>query len=227
MSDVDALQQEFSDFSYAVSHDLNAPFRHIKSFTQLLLDEFEPTQLTEDQKEYAAFIVRGVDRMQTMLEGLVDFSRLNTTAKPFKDVDVNEVLKESTRLFQERVSQEGGMINLVGNLSSMQGDADQLQIAFNALLDNAFKFRHPQRPLEIRIQSENNTITFQDNGIGIAVSQPEEAFKPLKQLQHMDEYPGVGMGLALVKKIIQRHSGTTDLISDGETGTSVVISFSS
>ena len=72
MSDVDTLQQKFTDFSYAVSHDLNAPFRHIKSFTQLLLDDFKSVQLREDQKEYAAFIIRDVDRMQTMLERLMD-----------------------------------------------------------------------------------------------------------------------------------------------------------
>ena len=83
---------------------------------------------------------------------------------------MNEVLKESINLFQECVSQEGGMISTVGNLPSMQGDVSQLQVAFNALLDNALKFRHPQCSLEIRIQAENNSITFQDNGIGIAVS---------------------------------------------------------
>lgn len=200
-----AIAQEYKDYAYIVSHDLSAPARAIVEFSQLLQNE-ESGSLTEDAKLYLTMVMENGKKLQSMLAALLAYSRVDTSAKLPTSVDTQQIIEECCAA----LPQQGIKIDCQ-NLPILQADVDQVRQLFTALIGNSIKFIAPGQSPHIKILSrpEEQTWHFivEDNGIGINPKFHERIFQVFQRLHTDNEYPGVGMGLALAKKIVTRHGG--------------------
>jgi light-regulated signal transduction histidine kinase (bacteriophytochrome) len=205
-----AIQEEFKQYAYSVSHDVSAPVRAMVEFSKLLSSE-EANALSPDGKEYLALIIENGYKLQTMMDGLLQYSRLNTLAKPFETVDLNFIASSVLTELEEQITNSHAVID-IKKLPIVDADPEQMRKLFYALIDNAIKFHAsgniPAIHISVEKQQTNWIISVADNGIGIAPRNYETIFQIFKRLHTDDEYPGVGIGLALAKKIVERHGGT-------------------
>jgi PAS domain S-box-containing protein len=204
--------KELQDFAYIASHDLREPLRKISSFGSLIQDSLKG-KLDEDQQENLEFMINGAQRMQDMIDDLLTYSRLTTSAKPPQRVDLNEVIEDLKKLeLATLLDETQGTIHVPEPLLPVQADPFQMHQLFQNLLGNGLKFHKEGIPPEITIrarQVENNMIRIEveDNGIGIAEEYHEQVFVMFKRLHSREQYEGTGIGLAVCKKIVERHRG--------------------
>jgi light-regulated signal transduction histidine kinase (bacteriophytochrome) len=200
---------ELEQFAYVASHDLQEPLRMVASFTQLLAKRYR-TKLDADADEFIGFAVDGARRMQLLLNDLLAYSRVGTRGKLFEPTDCNEVLQEALANLTTAIEESDAAVN-AGPLPKVAGDEVQLLQLFQNLISNALKFHNPGQPPQIRISAQregsNWVFTVRDNGIGIAPEHQDRIFLIFQRLHQRHEYPGTGIGLALCKKIIERHGG--------------------
>lgn len=208
-SEAQAIAKEFNSFTYIISHDLNAPLRAIVEFSKLLTLE-HGSKLDEEGNQYIDIIRQSGEKLQSMVGGLLEYSRLNTALQPFRSVDCAHIVASCRTQIQEKLEATGGTLEC-GELPCVSADAAQLEKLFLALLDNAVKFCAPDRPPLIHITAELHAgvwkFTVKDNGIGIEEEFQPSVFLVFKKLHRDDEYPGIGMGLAMAKKIVEIHGG--------------------
>ena len=149
--------------------------------------------------------------MQSLIQDLLQFSRLETRALPLMPTDAAEAVADALRLLEAALREAGGTVD-VGDLPMVLADRQQLEQVFANLIGNAIKYRRPDVPLEVGISAErmNGMVEFavQDNGIGIEAEYFDRIFVMFQRLHTNDEYAGTGIGLAVVKKIVERHGGT-------------------
>ena len=216
--------KELQDFAYIASHDLREPLRKISSFGTLLQDSLEG-KLDEDQQENFEFMIEGAKRMQTMIDDLLTYSRLTTRAKPPERVDLNEVMKDLRSLeLATRLDETKGIIHVPEPLPSIQGDPSQMHQLLQNLIGNGLKFHQEGIPPEITVRAheiENDMVRMevQDNGIGIDEKYYEQIFTMFKRLNSRAHYEGTGIGLAVCKKIVNRHGGEIGVESTPGEGT--------
>lgn len=219
-TEAEEIAAEFKDYAYSVSHDLSAPVRAMVEFSNMLAQEHS-VGLRPETKEYLEIIVDNGRKLQSMMDGLLAFSRLNTMAHPLLRVDCNAVLTASIEMLQAKIHATGAEIE-VGQLPAVVGDEPQLVQLFAALLDNALTFRPPGRMPVITVSAEQADgmwkLIVADNGIGIAERYHQRIFRFFQRLHTDEEYPGVGMGLSLARKIVQRHGGTIGCDSQYQNG---------
>jgi len=200
---------ELEQFAYVASHDLQEPLRMVASFTQLLAKRYR-TKLDADADEFIGFAVDGARRMQLLLNDLLAYSRVGTRGKLFEPTDCNEVLQEALANLTAAIEESDAAVN-AGPLPKVAGDEVQLLQLFQNLISNALKFHNPGQPPQIRISAQregsNWVFTVRDNGIGIAPEHQDRIFLIFQRLHQRHEYPGTGIGLALCKKIVERHGG--------------------
>jgi len=190
------------------SHDLQEPLRMVSSFTQLLERRYKD-RLDADADDYIGFIVDGSHRMKNLIDDLLAFSRLKTEAKPFELVklgaSVNEVLsnlKPSIEEFDAEITRDA--------LPSVIGDPSQIKQLFQNLISNAIKFHGDEIPkihISIGELVSQWQIGISDNGIGIDPKHQKKVFKIFNRLHTREEYDGTGIGLAICKRIVERHGG--------------------
>ena len=198
---------ELASFASVASHDLAQPLQKIYGFAQLLQDEG-----LEDPNAsgYLAKIVAGCERMGTLIQELLAYSRLTSEAHPFEEVDLGEVLREVLELFDHEVSDARAEVR-VDALPTVLGDRIQLLQLFQNLVGNALTYVAPGVPPEIHVHSARGEGAWQvavdDNGIGIDPADRERAFTMFERLVSYDEYAGTGIGLAVCAKIVERHGG--------------------
>lgn len=203
--------QELEQFAYVSSHDLQEPLRTIASFTQLLEKRYKG-KLDSDADEFIDYVVEAAIRMKTQIEGLLEYSRVGTKGKEFKPVDMNLILDQTINAINTLIKESNAKI-IYNELPSVMGDHGQLQRVFQNLISNAIKFRKCEESPKIHISShkaENaNEYVFsiQDNGIGIEEQYFERIFTIFQRLHTIEEYHGTGIGLSIVKRIIERHGG--------------------
>ena len=211
----DAIAKEFRDFAYSVSHDLGAPARAVVEFSKLLKDE-QPNALTEDGKLYLSLIISNGEKLQQMLAGLLDYSRLNTLAKTLSVVDCNVLLEHCQVVLKEKIKEKRAVLE-IDPLPHVKADAEQLIQLFLALLDNALTYHLPVEAPHIQLSAmeEDNGWRFsiRDDGIGIEPSFHKQIFDAFQRLHNEEEYSGIGMGLALAQKIANRHDSRIDVDS--------------
>lgn len=204
------LEREYAEYCYVVSHDFNAPFRHIDGFSKLIMDR-HGASFDEKTRQHFNYIQKAAEQCQAMITSLLAFSRLNTLAALFEPVDCQQLLKGvCERVAMKHPYQEPEII--YKDLPSIEGDKRQLEQLFTQLLENAVAFQPPGQQPKISIEATQQKDAWQfivrDNGIGIEPKMQDKIFMPLRRAVDADSYKGQGMGLALAQKIVKRHGGT-------------------
>jgi light-regulated signal transduction histidine kinase (bacteriophytochrome) len=213
--------RDLEQFAYVASHDLQEPLRKVASFCQLLQRRYAG-QLDERADQYILFAVDGAQRMQRLINDLLAFSRIGRITTGFTEVDLDQVVTDSAAQLNWRREQVEGEITWSG-LPTVRGEEPLLSALFTNLISNSLKFRHPDRPPRVRLAAERVgdewQISCSDNGIGIQPEYADKIFVIFQRLHPKDEYPGTGIGLAIVKKIIEYHGGRVWLDPDHREGT--------
>jgi len=203
--------EELQQFAYVSSHDLQEPLRTIASFTQLMQKRYNG-KFDEDADEFMDYIVEAAVRMKQQIQDLLDYSRAATGNEEFKLVDINNLLNQTIKSLNTSIKESNAKITY-DELPNVMGDLRQLERIFHNLISNAIKFRKIEEPLKINIsayKSENGyeyVFSIQDNGIGIEEQYVERIFTIFQRLHTMDVYEGTGIGLSIVKRIVERHNG--------------------
>jgi PAS domain S-box-containing protein len=199
---------ELEQFAYVISHDLQEPLRMVSSYTQLLAKRYSD-KLDNDADEFIAYAVDGTKRMQSLLHDLLEYSRVGTRGKPFSLVNCQHIIEQAIANLKIAIEECGASVSY-DVLPTIMGDEGQLVRLFQNLIGNAIKFRREEAPqVHISAKRMNNIVTFsvKDNGIGIDPQHSQSIFEILRRLHTIEEYPGTGMGLAICKKIVERHGG--------------------
>ena len=224
VSKLEDANRELKDFVYIASHDLREPLRKIYSFGELLKDSLWE-KLDGDDKENLEFMIDGASRMTAMIEGLLTYSRVGTKGKQFGTVDLNEVVEQLQQLELAKLLEEtGGTIEVPLPLPIVEADTVQMRQLLQNLIANGIKYRRKEVQPQIVISAENTDgdkvrIKVKDNGIGIDEKYHEDIFKMFRRLHSREEYGGTGIGLAVCKKIMDRHNGQIGVESNPGEGT--------
>ncbi|MDY0018133.1 MAG: ATP-binding protein [Candidatus Delongbacteria bacterium] len=214
-----ASNKELEQFAYIASHDLQEPLRIISSFAQLL-DIKHSHRLNDDAKEYISYIVTGAKRMQNLIKGLLEYSRINSKVKPRTFCNLSEPLKYALFNLNLIISETRPKI-IINELPEVIVEPDQITHVFQNLIGNAIKFKKEDEKCIIEIGSEKNIsknewiVYVKDNGIGIEERDFDKAFVIFKRLAAAAKKPGDGIGLALCKRIIEKLGGKIWVESEG------------
>ena len=199
---------ELEQFAYVATHDLQEPLRAVASCVQLLQKRYEG-QLDEKAQEFITHAVDGTKRMQTLINDLLAYSRISTDAQVFASTNCEMALQEALANLMVAISESGAVVTQDA-LPMVSGDATQLTQLFQNLVGNALKFRG-ERPPEIHIRAVRNNgdwrFSVADNGIGMEPQYFERVFLVFQRLHTRKEYQGTGIGLAICKKVVERHGG--------------------
>jgi len=208
-ADLARSNEELQRFAYVASHDLQEPLRSIVSFSQLLERRYRG-QLGEDADEYIQFIVDGGRRMQSLILDLLQVSRVETQARPPELTDAGRVAADALTLLNGQVRSAGATVT-IDPLPMVMTDGAQLEQVFVNLVGNAVKYRREGVPPVVRISARRTgrlvEFAVQDNGIGIEAEYFARIFEMFRRLHTREKYDGTGIGLAVMKKIVERHGG--------------------
>jgi len=208
---VEALElsnRDLEQFAYVASHDLQEPLRMVSSFTQLLAKRYQG-KLDKDADDFIDYIVAGAKRMQTLINDLLTYSRVDTRGESFKPMDSEATFSQATANLKVAIEEAEAVITH-DPLPPLIADNSQIVQLFQNLLGNAIKFHGKEPPrIHVSARQENNewVFSFRDNGIGIAPEYFDRVFVIFQRLHSREEYPGTGTGLAICKRIVERHGG--------------------
>ena len=207
-SEMQRSNTELEQFAYVISHDLQEPLRMVSSYTQLLGRRYHG-KLDADADEFITYAVDGANRMQALLQDLLDYSRVGTRGKPFKLTCCKDVLEQVMANLKIAIEESEALVSH-GPLPTIMADEGQLIQLLQNLIGNAVKF-HGQEPPRVHVSAERKynvwVFSVRDNGIGIDSQHAQGIFEIFRRLHTREEYPGTGMGLAICKKIVERHDG--------------------
>lgn len=208
-NELENSNRELQEFAFIASHDLREPLRKIIAFSRLLQGEDYGT-FTAEGKEYSGYVVDAAERMRTLLDSLLSYSRVTSMANSFEKTDLNALIEDVCADLQLTVEENQAEITVLP-LMSIEVDASQMRQVMQNLIGNAIKYRQTDQAPKIVISGEQQELkyllTIQDNGIGFESEYAEQIFEVFKRLHGRDQYPGTGMGLAICRKIIIRHQG--------------------
>lgn len=212
---------ELERFAHIAAHDLQEPLRSVSSYAQLLSRRYKG-RLDADADDFIGYMVGGVERMQALMNDLVSYSRLQPQGRPFAPVDTGKAVEAALSNLHAAIAESGGTVSC-GPLPTVAGDEMQLMELFQNLVGNALKFRHPDVPPVVRIGAEQRDgdwlFSVADNGIGIAPEYHEHIFTIFERLHTQETYPGTGIGLAICRRVVERHGGRVWVESEPGAGT--------
>ncbi|WP_415378555.1 sensor histidine kinase [Halosimplex sp. TS25] len=221
---LEASNERLEQFAYAASHDLQEPLRMITSYL-MLIEQRYGDELDEDGEEFLEFAVDGADRMKAMIDGLLEYSRVETQGDPFTAVDLDAVFDDVLVDLQVQTEESGAEIT-AESLPTVEGDPAQLRQVFQNLLSNAVEYSGDAPP-RIHVAAERRgaawTVSVSDEGVGIESDATDEIFEVFRRLHGRDEHAGTGIGLALCRRIVERHGG--DIWVESEPGEGSTFSF--
>ena len=214
---------DLEQFAYVASHDLQEPLRMVASYTQLLGRRYRG-KLDQDADDFIAFAVDGAQRMQALINDLLAYSRVGTREIHLDHIHTRQLVEEVVR---DLSPDDSGTVT-IDDLPAVEADPVQLRQLFQNLIANAIKFHRPSEQPRVRVfgrrDGASSVISVQDNGIGIEPQYMERIFTLFQRLHTREEYPGTGIGLAICKKVVERHGGT--MWVESEPGHGSTFSFS-
>jgi len=222
--------QELQDFAYVASHDLQEPLRKIQAFGTILQDEYAET--LGEGGDYLVRMRSAAARMSTLIEDLLAFSRVTTHAKEHAEIDLTTIIGEVLEDLEARIGDTHGTVS-VGKLPKIHADPMQMRQLFQNLIGNALKFHRPDIPPNVIIEStiikptSNSNGTYEirvsDNGVGFDEKYLDRIFAVFQRLHGRDSYEGTGIGLAVCRKIVERHNGEITATSTPGKGSTFII----
>lgn len=213
---------ELEQFAYIASHDLQEPLRMVASYTELLSERYRG-KLDEKADKYIYYAVDGARRMQQLVADLLAYSRVGSQGKPLLPVDASAALHSVLHVMDGSIRKAEAVVTEPQPLPKVLADEGQLRQLFQNLIGNAIKFRGAEAPrVEVtwKIARDHYQFTVKDNGIGIDMQYAERVFQMFQRLHERTKYEGSGIGLAIVKRIVERHGGTIWFDSVPGSGTS-------
>jgi signal transduction histidine kinase len=220
--------RELQDFAFVASHDLQEPLRKIRAFGDRL-QQYYGEKLGDQGNDYIKRMQMASERMSRLINDLLSFSRITTKAKPFLPVSLNKVAEEAVEDLEVAIEEAHATVT-IGALPEIDADFFQIKQLFQNLIANAIKFRRPGVPPVItvtadpqRIDDENITIRFKDNGIGFDEIFLDRIFLPFQRLHSKSEYSGTGIGLAICRRVAERHGGSLTAISKPDVGSTFIV----
>ncbi len=209
IEELERSNYELQQFAYVASHDLQEPLRMISSYLQLIERRYMD-KLDNDANDFIKFAVDGANRLQSLIVGLLEFSRIKTSGKEFREVDVNRILNKVLTDIELQVNESGAVIERE-KMPVINGDEAQIFRLFQNIIQNGIKFRREGVKPHITISFEKSgkeyIFIIKDNGIGIEEQYFERIFIIFQRLHTREEYPGTGIGLSICKRIVERHGG--------------------
>ncbi|WP_293032341.1 PAS domain S-box protein [Natronococcus sp.] len=216
--------ERLEQFAYAASHDLQEPLRMVTNYLQLLEQRYGD-DLDKDADEFIDYAVDGAERMREMIDGLLKYARVETRGDPLESVELNEVLDDVLTDLQLQIEESDARIE-VGSLPQVNGDEGQLRQVFQNLVTNAIEYSGDE-PTQVAVSAERNgsmwCISVHDEGIGIDSDDTDRVFEVFQHLHSREESEGTGIGLALCRRIVERHGG--EIWVESEPGEGSTFSF--
>jgi PAS domain S-box-containing protein len=206
--ELERSNRELEQFAYVASHDLQEPLRIVSSYVQLLARRYEG-RLDEDADEFIGYAVEGANRMKSLINDLLAYSRVGTRGREFAPVSMQEILERTLHNLQLAIQDSAATITH-DDLPVVLADNVQMTQLLQNLIANAIKFRGPNPPrvhIGVRREEQHWVFFVRDHGIGIDPQYAERIFVIFQRLHNRDEYPGTGIGLAICRKIVERHGG--------------------
>ena len=223
LTELQRSNEDLEQFAYAVSHDLQAPLRKITTFADIIKDSTE-SQLSPDMVDALNRMQHSSGRMVQLIQGLLGYSRVTTREQPHEQLDLNETVKGVLSDLEAALHETGGTVN-VEPLPEIAADPTQMRQLFQNLIGNALKFHKPGVAPVVSVAStllpagEENSVAsceimVEDDGIGFPQEDAERIFGVFQTLNAPQDYPGTGIGLAICRKIVERHGGTLNAVSE-------------
>jgi light-regulated signal transduction histidine kinase (bacteriophytochrome) len=236
--DLERSNRDLLDFANIASHDLQEPLRKISTFSDMLQIRYEDS-LDERAKDYIDRIQASAKRMQSFIIALLSYSRLSTQGKSKEIVDLNEIARNVLSDLDMQIERSEAEIQ-VSELPLVKADPVQMHQLFLNMINNSLKFRKPEMPVEIKVRGKTVVgasfehsgnsfeagyfeISFSDNGIGFDEKYLDRIYQPFQRLHRFDKYEGTGMGLAICRKIIERHNGEIEAHSTPGEGATFIV----
>ena len=217
--------RDLQEFAYIASHDLQEPLRKVLAFGDRLASKYGDL-LDDTGRDYLKRMRDASQRMQTLINDLLSFSRVSTRAQPFTQVDLNALALEVVSDLEYQIDRTHGYV-MIEKLPVIEADPTQMHQLFQNLITNALKFHRDDKPPTIQVSSQvlDGKCQFQvkDNGIGFEIQYLDRIFKPFQRLHNRQEYEGSGMGLAICRRIVERHSGEITASSTPGEGSTFII----
>ncbi len=226
ISDMKGIEEELArsnadleQFAYVVSHDLRQPLRMVNSYVQMLQRRLEG-QLDGDTRQMMQFAIDGAARMDQMLLALLDYSRVGRKGQPIAELESQAVQDEALHFLQPLLEEAGAKLEIEGEWPALMASRDEMTRLLQNLIGNALKYRLAERPLVVQLRGERRGEHWRccivDNGIGIPPEQIPRLFQIFQRLHSREQYEGNGIGLALCRRIVERHGGSIWVESAGE-----------
>jgi light-regulated signal transduction histidine kinase (bacteriophytochrome) len=208
LADLDRSNKELEQFAYVASHDLQEPLRMVSSYTQLLARRYKG-RLDADADDFIAYAVDGAYRMQRLINDLLAYSRVGTRGKEFEPTDCSAFFDQAVANLKVPIEESGAVVDR-GLLPTVMADKLQFGQLLQNLIGNAIKY-HGDEPPRVHVSAEQKgnewVFSVRDNGIGIDPQFADRIFVIFQRLHNREKYPGTGIGLAICKKIVERHGG--------------------
>jgi signal transduction histidine kinase len=232
-TELERSNRELQDFAYIASHDMQEPLRKILTFSELLRQRYDGT-IEENGLEYLVRMERAARRLHDLINELLAYSRITTRAQPFEQVDLNEITERVLNDLDLQIEDSQAHIE-VSKLPCLEADPSQMYQLIQNLISNALKFQEagrqavikisvPQTSLSMHEPNSMVSLTVSDNGIGFDEKYLDRIFQPFQRLHRRDQYEGTGIGLAICRKIVERHGGSITAQSNPGQGATFEVS---